>query len=64
MNESIFAPILVPLMFILRFLIPIAVLVGVAYLIRKSGLAIIERPEDPNEDNEDKEEADDTDVQK
>ena len=56
MNESIFAPIWVPLMWFLRILIPVSVLALIAYLLRKYGMAVIETAEDPNEDNEDKEE--------
>lgn len=38
-----------------RLMIPILALIGIAYLLRKSGLAVIENPKDPNEDNEDAE---------
>ena len=53
MNETA-NPIFVALLFILRCLVPIAVLFGVSYLLRKMGL-VAETPEPPPDYEEDSE---------
>ena len=55
MSESTFAPFLASFLMVMRCLIPIVALAVLAYFIRKSGLAVIEKPEDPNEDEMDAE---------
>jgi len=54
MNETTASPIFVALLFILRCLVPLAVLFGISYLLRKLGL-VAETPEPPidYEDNSD-----------
>lgn len=54
MNETTANPIFVALLFILRCLVPIAVLFGVSYLLRKLGL-VAETPEPPPDYEEDTE---------
>jgi hypothetical protein len=55
MNETTVNPIFVALLFILRCLVPLAVLFGISYLLRRLGL-VAETPEPPlgYEENEEK----------
>jgi len=46
MNETSASPLFVVLLFILRCLVPIAILFGVSYILRKLGL-VAETPEPP-----------------
>ena len=46
MNETATNPFIVALLFILRCLVPLAVLFGISYLLRKLGL-VAETPEPP-----------------
>ncbi len=46
MNETTANPIFVALLFILRCLVPVAILFGISYLLRKLGL-VAETPEPP-----------------
>ena len=46
MNETTVNPIFVGLLFILRCLVPLAILFGISYLLRKLGL-VAETPEPP-----------------
>lgn len=50
MNEPSANQFFVALLFILRCLVPIAVLFGISYLLRKMGLVAVERPEPPASD--------------
>ena len=50
MNETAANPIFVALLFILRCLVPLAVLFGISYLLRRLGLVVIDRPE-PSDDS-------------
>jgi hypothetical protein len=54
MNETPASPIFVALLFILRCLVPLAILFGISYLLRKLGL-VAQTPEPPGdyEDNGD-----------
>ena len=49
MNETAANPVFVALLFILRCLIPLAVLFGISYLLRRFGLVTIESPEPPDQ---------------
>jgi hypothetical protein len=51
MNETTTSPFFVALLFILRCLVPLALLFGVSYLLRKLGL-VAETPEPPPDYNE------------
>jgi|688.fasta_scaffold570908_2 hypothetical protein len=54
MNEPSTSPLLVGLFFVGRCMIPVVVLIGISYLLRKFGLVVIEAPYDPDEEtNED-----------
>jgi hypothetical protein len=53
MNETVASPVFVALLFILRCLVPLAILFGISYLLRKFGLVVIENPEPPEEQEED-----------
>jgi hypothetical protein len=53
MNETAANPVFVALLFILRCLVPLAILFGISYLLRKFGLVVIENPEPPEEPEED-----------
>jgi hypothetical protein len=56
MNETASNPVFVALLFILRCLVPLAVLFGISYLLRRFGLVTIEAPEPPEEaDDQDEE---------
>jgi hypothetical protein len=46
MNETTTSPFFVALLFVLRCLVPLAVLFGISYLLRKLGL-VAETPEPP-----------------
>jgi hypothetical protein len=48
MNETTANPIFVALLFVLRCLVPLAILFGISYLLRKLGL-VAETPEPPPE---------------
>lgn len=50
MNEPSTNPFVIALFFIGRCMIPVAVLIGISYLLRKLGLVVIETPVDPDED--------------
>ena len=49
MNDTSANSIFVALLFILRCFVPIAVLFGVSYLLRKMGLVATEEPEPPDD---------------
>lgn len=49
MNDTSANPIFVALLFILRCIIPLAVLFGISYLLRKMGLVAVESPEPPDD---------------
>jgi len=49
MDETSASPLIVPLLFVLRCLIPLLILFGVSYLLRRLGL-IAEPPPEPKED--------------
>ncbi len=44
----------VALLFVLRCLVPLAVLFGISYLLRKMGLVAVEAPEPPDGGNDEK----------
>ncbi len=52
MNETSGNPIIVVLLFVLRCLIPLALLFGLSYLLRKLGLVATPPPEPPEEPGE------------
>lgn len=49
MNDTSANPIFVALLFVLRCVVPLAVLFGISYLLRKMGLVAVELPEPPDE---------------
>jgi hypothetical protein len=49
MNDTSANPIFVALLFILRCVVPLAILFGISYLLRKMGLVAVEAPEPPDE---------------
>lgn len=49
MNDPAANPIFVALLFILRCLVPLAILFGISYLLRRFGLVSIDSPEPPEE---------------
>jgi len=51
MNETTANPVIVALLFILRCLVPLAILFGISYLLRKLGL-VAETPEPPTDYDE------------
>jgi hypothetical protein len=55
MNEPSANPFFVVLLFIIRCLVPLAILFGISYLLRRMGLVAIETPEppEPNDEPED-----------
>jgi hypothetical protein len=55
MNETPANPVFVIFLFILRCLVPLVVLFGVSYLLRRLGLVKIESPEPPDEEERDEE---------
>lgn len=58
MTESSSNPIFVAFLFILRCLIPLGILFGISYLLRRFGLVVIDSPE-PAEDPRDSEDEED-----
>ena len=61
MNETAANPVFVALLFILRCLVPLAILFGISYLLRRFGLVVIDNPEPPEEpDNQENNSATDT----
>lgn len=55
MNETTANPVFVALLFILRCLVPLAILFGISYLLRRLGLVVIEAPEPPDERDDEEE---------
>lgn len=53
MNEPSANPVIVALLFILRCLVPLGILFGVSYLLRKLGLVSIDEPEPQEEPEKD-----------
>jgi hypothetical protein len=53
MNEPSANPAFVALLFILRCLVPLAILFGISYLLRRLGLVTVDSPEPPEETDED-----------
>ena len=53
MNEPSANSFFVVLLFILRCLVPLAILFGISYLLRRLGLVAVEAPEPPDERGED-----------
>jgi hypothetical protein len=51
MNDASANPLFVALLFILRCIVPLAILFGISYLLRKMGLVAVESPEPPDEQN-------------
>lgn len=51
MNETSASPVIVVLLFVLRCLVPLAILFGISYLLRRLGL-VAESPEPPAEYDE------------
>ena len=49
MNDTSANPIFVILLFILRCIVPLAILFGISYLLRKMGLVATESPEPPDD---------------
>ncbi|MCX6067983.1 MAG: hypothetical protein NT121_19880 [Chloroflexi bacterium] len=49
MSETVANPVFVALLFILRCLVPLAILFGISYLLRRMGWVVIENPEPPEE---------------
>lgn len=60
MNDTSANPIFVALLFILRCIIPLAVLFGISYLLRKMGLVAAESPEPPDDRAENGQDSDGT----
>jgi hypothetical protein len=54
-NETSANPVFVALLFVLRCLVPLAILFGISYILRKLGL-VAETPEHPSEEEENGEE--------
>lgn len=52
MNEASGNPIFVALLFVLRCLVPLAILFGLSYLLRKLGLVAVPPQEPPEEKDE------------
>jgi hypothetical protein len=57
MNETA-NPFFVALLFILRCLVPLAVLFSVSYLLRRMGLVVIDNPEPPDSERPDEDDED------
>jgi hypothetical protein len=51
MNETSASPVIVALLFVLRCLVPLAILFGISYLLRRLGL-VAETPAPPSEEDE------------
>jgi hypothetical protein len=60
MNETA-NPFLVALLFILRCLVPLIVLFGISYFLRRMGLVVIDNPEPPDSERPDEDEDEDED---
>lgn len=58
MNETSGNPIFVALLFVLRCLIPLVILFGISYLLRRLGLVATPPPEPPEETDENDAETD------
>lgn len=58
MNETA-NPVYVALLFILRCLVPLALLFGISYLLRRLGLVVNDTPAPPDEERYDEDEDDD-----
>jgi hypothetical protein len=58
MNETAANPVFVILLFILRCLVPLVILFGISYLLRRFGLVTIESPEPPDERDDQDQDAD------
>jgi hypothetical protein len=52
MDQPTSSPLIVPLLFMLRCLIPLLILVGISYLLRRLGL-VTENPPEPEEERPD-----------
>jgi hypothetical protein len=52
MNETA-NPLFVALLFILRCLVPLVILFGISYLLRRLGLVVIDSPEPPEDESDD-----------
>jgi hypothetical protein len=52
MNETA-NPFFVALLFILRCLVPLVILFGISYLLRRLGLVVIDSPEPPEDESDD-----------
>ena len=48
MTDTSANPLFVALLFILRCIVPLAILFGISYLLRKMGLVAVESPEPPD----------------
>jgi hypothetical protein len=64
MNETTANPIFVALLFILRCLVPLLILFGISYLLRRFGLVTIESAEPPDEEDFQEEDNQDEDPEK
>lgn len=64
MNDTTANPIFVALLFILRCLVPLIILFGISYLLRRFGLVTIESTEPPDEEDAQEEEVPDEDPNK
>ena len=64
MNETTANPIFVALLFILRCLVPLLILFGISYLLRRFGLVTIESAEPPDEEDDQEEDSQDVDPEK
>jgi hypothetical protein len=60
MNETAANPVFVVLLFILRCLVPLAILFGISFLLRRLGLVTIESPEPPDKRDDQDEDEDKT----
>jgi hypothetical protein len=52
MNNTTSSPLIVPLLCVLRCIVPILILFGISYLLRRLGF-IIDPPSEPKEEHED-----------
>jgi hypothetical protein len=57
MNETAGNPVFVALLFILRCLVPLAILFGISYLFRRFGLVTTEAAEPPDERDDDEDDS-------
>jgi hypothetical protein len=51
MNDASANPLFVAFLFVLRCIVPLAILFGISYLLRKMGLVAVEAPEPPDEND-------------